>query len=75
MAAVSGVLRRRGAGPSGGGARVGRAAEAIQEIRPQIEDTRAFCAGHRRGPGHGALACCSQTAVDRPDRRPRTLDQ
>jgi aryl-alcohol dehydrogenase-like predicted oxidoreductase len=73
---LSGVLRRQGAGPSGGRSSGGRAAEAIQEIRPQIEAYEAFCADLGEDPAVVALAwLLHQPAVTAPIVGPRTLDQ
>jgi aryl-alcohol dehydrogenase-like predicted oxidoreductase len=73
---LSGVLRRQGAGPSGGRSSAGRAAEAIQEIRPQIEAYEAFCADLGEDPAVVALAwLLHQPAVTAPIVGPRTLDQ
>ena len=89
---LSGVLRRHGApgaggsggpgaggqdtGPSGGRSSGGRAAEAIQEIRPQIEAYEAFCADLGEDPAVVALAwLLHQPAVTAPIVGPRTLDQ
>jgi aryl-alcohol dehydrogenase-like predicted oxidoreductase len=73
---LSGVLRRQGAGPSGGRSSAGRAAEAIQEIRPQIEAYEALCADLGEDPAVVALAwLLHQPAVTAPIVGPRTLDQ
>jgi aryl-alcohol dehydrogenase-like predicted oxidoreductase len=73
---LSGVLRRQGAGPSGGRSSGGRAAEAIQEIRPQIEAYEVFCADLGEDPAVVALAwLLHQPAVTAPIVGPRTLDQ
>ena len=89
---LSGVLRRHGTpgaggsggpgagghdtGPSGGRSSGGRAAEAIQEIRPQIEAYEAFCAELGEDPAVVALAwLLHQPAVTAPIVGPRTLDQ
>jgi aryl-alcohol dehydrogenase-like predicted oxidoreductase len=63
-------------GPSGGRSSGGRAAEAIQEIRPQIEAYEAFCADLGEDPAVVALAwLLHQPAVTAPIVGPRTLDQ
>jgi aryl-alcohol dehydrogenase-like predicted oxidoreductase len=63
---------------SGGGGRSsgGRAAEAIQETRPQLEAYEAFCAELGEEPAVVALAwLLHQPAVTAPIVGPRTLDQ
>ena len=70
---LSGVLRREG---SGGRSSDGRAAEALQEMRPQIEAYEAFCAELGEEPSVVALAwLLHQPAVTAPIVGPRTLDQ
>jgi aryl-alcohol dehydrogenase-like predicted oxidoreductase len=70
---LSGVLRRES---SGGRSTSGRSAEAIQEMRPQIEAYEAFCAELGEEPSVVALAwLLQQPAVTAPIVGPRTLDQ
>ena len=70
---LSGVLRRQG---SSGRSSGGRAAEAIQEMRPQIEAYEAFCADLGEEPAVVALAwLLHQPAVIAPIVGPRTLSQ
>jgi NDP-hexose 2,3-enoyl reductase len=75
---LSGVLRRQGSGGEGsvGRSSGGRAVEAIQEMRPQIEAYEAFCAELGQEPSVVALAwLLHQPAVTAPIVGPRTLDQ
>jgi aryl-alcohol dehydrogenase-like predicted oxidoreductase len=89
---LSGMLRRQAAGGAGGpgGAAAGgaggpgaggrssggRAAEAFQEMRPQIEAYEAFCDELDEDPAVVALAwLLHQPAVTAPIVGPRTLDQ
>jgi NDP-hexose 2,3-enoyl reductase len=70
---LSGVLRRQGGGGRSSG---GRAAEAIQEARPQLEAYEAFCAEIGEEPAVVALAwLLHQPAVTAPIVGPRTLEQ
>ena len=70
---LSGVLRRQGGGGRSSG---GRAAEAIQETRPQLEAYEAFCAEIGEEPAIVALAwLLHQPAVTAPIVGPRTLEQ
>jgi aryl-alcohol dehydrogenase-like predicted oxidoreductase len=70
---LSGVLRRQGGGGRSSG---GRAAEAIQETRPQLEAYEAFCAELGEEPAIVALAwLLHQPAVTAPIVGPRTLEQ
>jgi len=66
----------QGAGPSGRRSSGERAAEALQQIRPQIEAYEAFCAELGEDPAVVALAwLLHQPAVTAPIVGPRTLDQ
>src|SRR5580692_2140832 len=70
---LSGVLRRQSGGGRSSG---GRAAEAIQETRPQLEAYEAFCAELGEEPAIVALAwLLHQPAVTAPIVGPRTLEQ
>ena len=67
------VVRGSGAGGRSSG---GRAAEAFQEMRPQIEAYEAFCDELDEDPAVVALAwLLHQPAVTAPIVGPRTLDQ
>ena len=73
---LSGVLRRQGSSGRSSGGRARAAAEAIQEMRPQIEAYEAFCADLGEEPAVVALAwLLHQPAVTAPIVGPRTLPQ